>query len=91
MFIPNSAYFSNITKSLSKINVSLVFKAVPKTNAFIENRRSLSELTELRARVLEPVALIAHSFSKEMIEPSQIRDFLIKNLNSLAAQEKKIR
>lgn len=48
-FIPNSAYIkiSSIPTEVTKVNVTLTFRAIPKTNNFIENRRHLSELAEI--------------------------------------------
>ena len=63
---------------------------MPKTDAFIENRRHLSELAEVRQKVEEGVALVSRQIENENIEPTQILDWAKRNINSLAMYEKKI-
>ncbi len=48
-FIPKSAYLKieEIPPEVQRVNVTLNFWAMPKTNQFLENKRHLSELLEI--------------------------------------------
>lgn len=54
LFIPQSAYLTvdDIPPEVSKFNFTLNFWAVPKTPAFLENKRHLSELLELSEKII---------------------------------------
>jgi hypothetical protein len=54
-------------KDVGRMNVTLYFRVVNKSDAFIENKRHLGELLELQARISEPIPLIAQQIAKEVI------------------------
>ena len=47
-----------IHKNVSKVDVQVVFKLISKTDAFVENRRHLVELAEIRKSVEEIVPIL---------------------------------
>ena len=79
-----------IAKNITKIEVPLIFKVIPKTDSFIDNRRHLSELVEIKQKVEEGMPLIAKAFDPKTIEPLQILDWARKNVQALGYNEKKI-
>jgi hypothetical protein len=79
-----------ISRNVSKVDVQVVFKVVPKTDAFVENRRHLIELAEIRKKVEENVPIVARPAEAQNFEPTKIWAWIKSNINALGGQEKKI-
>lgn len=71
---------------MTKADVKLVFKVVPKSDAFIENRRHLVELAEIRKKIEENVAILGQPVDTKNFEPLHIWGWIKRNINSLGAQ-----